>query len=259
MHITIQRSRVVTVWVDGLNLETRTQSAIVGALLTHMDIALMGLDYTIPRETTDITSGMLVRVIRVREEIISEISDTAFDNTFQSDPSLALDEKRVVQVGRKGLRRKDIRIRYENDIEVTRTVEGHVTVQEVQNQITHYGSGIFIRVIQTSEGSREYWRKIRMLTTSYHPAALGGDDITATGRRLTKGIVAVDPTIIPYGSEVYVPGYGIGLVADTGGPRSTRRWIDLGYDDDNWVSWSQYTDVYLLTPIPDDVLYVLPD
>jgi len=58
---------------------------------------------------------------------------------------------------------------------------------------------------------------------------------------------------------VYVPNYGIGLVADTGGPRSTRLWIDLGYSDEDFRPWARRVDVYLLTPVPAHINYLLPN
>jgi 3D (Asp-Asp-Asp) domain-containing protein len=39
---------------------------------------------------------------------------------------------------------------------------------------------------------------------------------TATGRHPTVGLVAVDPTIIPMGSRLYVEGYGFATAADRG-------------------------------------------
>jgi 3D (Asp-Asp-Asp) domain-containing protein len=39
---------------------------------------------------------------------------------------------------------------------------------------------------------------------------------TATGVPTSKGIVAVDPAVIPLGTRMYVPGYGEGVAADTG-------------------------------------------
>ena len=96
-----------------------------------------------------------------------------------------------------------------------------------------------------------------MWATSYHPEALGGDNITATGDILSKGIVASNPNIIRYGSEVFVPGYGIGKMADTG-PLYRPLFIDLGYDDNNFVPWARWVDVYLLAPIPQNVTYLLP-
>ena len=76
----------------------------------------------------------------------------------------------------------------------------------------------------------------------------------------TVGIVAVDPNVIPLRSRIYVFGYGVGDAGDTGSAIKGRR-IDLGYDDDDpkvWT-WYRWTDVYLLTPVPADVNYVIAD
>ena len=40
---------------------------------------------------------------------------------------------------------------------------------------------------------------------------------TATGIPTTRGVVAVDPSVIPLGTRMTIPGYGSGVAADTGG------------------------------------------
>ena len=40
---------------------------------------------------------------------------------------------------------------------------------------------------------------------------------TATGIQTSWGVVAVDPSVIPLGTRMTVPGYGEGVAADTGG------------------------------------------
>jgi 3D (Asp-Asp-Asp) domain-containing protein len=40
---------------------------------------------------------------------------------------------------------------------------------------------------------------------------------TATGMPVGRGVVAVDPAVIPLGSRLYIPGYGTGVAADVGG------------------------------------------
>jgi 3D (Asp-Asp-Asp) domain-containing protein len=40
---------------------------------------------------------------------------------------------------------------------------------------------------------------------------------TATGMPVGRGVVAVDPSVIPLGSRLYIPGYGNGVAADIGG------------------------------------------
>ena len=40
---------------------------------------------------------------------------------------------------------------------------------------------------------------------------------TATGMPTGSGVVAVDPSVIPLGTRITIPGYGTGIAADTGG------------------------------------------
>lgn len=55
----------------------------------------------------------------------------------------------------------------------------------------------------------------RALTVSSSGYSLSGR--TATGIPTGPGVVAVDPAVIPLGTRMSVPGYGIGIAADTGG------------------------------------------
>jgi len=102
-----------------------------------------------------------------------------------------------------------------------------------------------------------------MLATSYSASTAGVSTSsphygrTATGLQMRDGIVAVDPRVISLGSQVYVPGYGVGLAADTGGAIKGKR-IDLGYADENLQLWYRWVDVYLLTPVPGNVNYRSP-
>ena len=73
-----------------------------------------------------------------------------------------------------------------------------------------------------------------MVATAYYAFGSGGNDIngngiTATGLRARKGIVAVDPRVIPLGTKVFIPGYGEALAADTGGWIKGYR-IDLCFE-----------------------------
>jgi 3D (Asp-Asp-Asp) domain-containing protein len=56
---------------------------------------------------------------------------------------------------------------------------------------------------------------------------------------------------------MYVPGYGQALAADTGGGIQGRM-IDLGYLDEDYVSWHQWVKVYFLWPPPENVVWTIP-
>ena len=74
--------------------------------------------------------------------------------------------------------------------------------------------------------SGQYKKELSMEATAY-----AGDGITAMGTatvRNPNGIstVAVDPSVIPLGSKLYIPGYGYAIASDTGGAIKGNR-IDL--------------------------------
>ncbi len=260
LTITVIRALPLSIEVDDTTIETRTQAETVGAALSDAGVVLTGLDYSLPAENARVRADMTVRVVRVTQVLESEDIEVPFGSVYQADPTLEIDQRRVIQAGVPGLDQRQTRVRIEDGVEVLRQDIGTARVTDPTDQIVAYGTQIVVRTLDTPDGPVQYWRRFNMLATSYHPAALGGDNITATGKILTKGIVGIDPGIISYGTRLYVPGYGIGEAADTGGPRSTRYWIDLGYDDENWVSWSRQVDVYLLAPAPppDQIDYLLP-
>ena len=67
---------------------------------------------------------------------------------------------------------------------------------------------------------------VRTLTVTATGYALPGR--TASGRPVGWGVVAVDPSVIPMGSRLAIPGYGMGVASDTGGAIQGAR-IDLWF------------------------------
>ncbi|MHB8894760.1 MAG: 3D domain-containing protein [Candidatus Geothermincolia bacterium] len=72
-------------------------------------------------------------------------------------------------------------------------------------------------------------RVMSMVATAYCPLEPGLDESTASGMRATKGVVAVDPRVIPLGTRLNVEGYGNCIAGDTGSAIKGNR-IDLCYD-----------------------------
>ncbi|RMH00062.1 MAG: DUF348 domain-containing protein [Chloroflexi bacterium] len=265
LHIQITRSFPVTLVADGRILQIRTHKTNPLDIIAEAGIGLIGADYTRPGPETTIRPGDTIEVIRVTEEFLTEDEPIPYQTLWQATDELEIDQRAVLSYGVPGIRRRRIRVRYENGVEVSRTVDGEWVAREPVNEVIGYGTKIVIRTMQTPEGPVEYWRVVRMRVTSYTAASSGkepgepGYGITASGVPAGTGVVAVDRSIVPFRSYVYVPGYGIGFVGDTGGG-VRGRWIDLGYDEDEFVSWSGYVDVYYLTPVPppEDINYLLP-
>ena len=67
-----------------------------------------------------------------------------------------------------------------------------------------------------NRGGGEVKATLRVSATAYSSQDPGVGKYTSTGARV-RGIIAVDPRVIPLGTKIYVPGYGYGVAADTGG------------------------------------------
>ena len=62
---------------------------------------------------------------------------------------------------------------------------------------------------------------------------------TATGRKPQVGVIAVDPKVIPLGTELFVEGYGKCVAGDTGGAIKGRR-LDLFFNTKSEVyNWGR--------------------
>ncbi|MDQ7789925.1 MAG: 3D domain-containing protein [Eubacteriales bacterium] len=58
---------------------------------------------------------------------------------------------------------------------------------------------------------------LHMIATAYTPECGNGDGVTATGSIPRPGVAAVDPSVIPLGTELHIEGYGYARAEDTGG------------------------------------------
>ncbi|HEY2310025.1 MAG TPA: 3D domain-containing protein [Gaiellaceae bacterium] len=63
---------------------------------------------------------------------------------------------------------------------------------------------------------------------------------TATGMPVGQGVVAVDPSVIPLGTRMYVPGYGNGVAADVGSGIQGAS-IDLWMTPSQCAAWGRRT------------------
>jgi uncharacterized protein YabE (DUF348 family) len=263
MHVQVQLSLPVSVRLDDHIMRTRTHRARVGEVLADLGVTLNGQDYAVPPLDASLREGLEIRVVRVTESVIVEQSSIPFEVVWQPDPDSEIDTQRLLQEGEPGVLERRIRLRYEDGRVVDRWVEGESVILPPSNRVMGYGTKVIVRQLSTPSGVVEYWRVLKCLATSYSASTAGVSRSspsygrTATGRRMGHGIVAVDPNVIPLGTRVYVPGYGVGLAADTGGAIWGKR-IDLGYDDNNLELWYAWVDVYLLTPVPSNINYSGP-
>lgn len=259
LRVFIGRSTPVRVDLGGKQVRTRVQADTVGDALSGMGVVLAGLDKVEPSLETELYPNINIRVTRIAEDIEIEEQIEPFETVYRGDPNLDIDVQQVLEPGAEGITRQRYRVRYENGEAISRTLEDDWLAQSPAQRVIAYGQRITPQTAVVDGQTITYWRRIRMLATSYSAESAGGNR-TYTGDTLRPGIVAVDPRLIPLRSQVFVPGYGIGDALDTGGGIRSRR-IDLAYDSANFKSVLGWTDVYLLWPPPaaSDITWVVPN
>lgn len=264
-HLVIIVTRLVpyTILVDGQVIQWRSQQNSPQTILAEAGIALFGLDFTRPELTTTLRPGDTIQVIRVNETFRTQDTPIPFETIWQPDEQTEIDQQSLIQSGTAGILRQRLRVRLENGQEVSQVVDGEWVALPPVDQIFGYGTKIILRTLQTSNGTYQYWRLVKMRVTSYTAASSGKPPdhpaygITASGLYAGTGIAAIDKTIVPFRTWLYVPGYGLAFAGDTGGG-VIGRWIDLGYHEEDYVPWAGYVDVYYLTPVPNEINYLIP-
>lgn len=73
--------------------------------------------------------------------------------------------------------------------------------------------------------------------------------LTSRGTRVSYGTIAIDPSVIPYHSKIYVPGYGWGRALDSGGFVKNNK-IDLWFPSyEQCMQWGRrYVDIIVIVP-----------
>ena len=99
------------------------------------------------------------------------------------------------------------------------------------------------RYLKDISSQKETRKKVRVKATAY-----AGDGITSTGIRPRWGVIAVDPSVIPYGSRVYIPAFKkIFIAEDCGGGIKGKR-IDIFMNSEREArQWGvKNIDVYII-------------
>lgn len=239
----------------------------VADALAWSRIAVGPLDLVDPGLGTPVDADMHIRIVIRERSISEELASVPYDVVWEGDPTLPIDHQALRSPGRAGstVQRNLHELHDGQAMPNLRRTESWLADAPQPRRIA-YGRMIVRRVYESPAGdSVDYWRKVRMWTTSYSPARAGTPTdapwygYTFSGEPMRNGIVAADLDVLPLGTRVFVEGYGKGEVLDTGGGLGPRN-LDLGYTDEDYRSWARWSDVYLLWPPPpaSEIIWILP-
>lgn len=249
-RVEVRHARAVTVTLPGDHRVLYTLAQTVGEVLASSGITLPEGSFIDPPEETAVADGMSVSVVQLSATSDIEREFIASETVYRSDPALPPGRTRT-EAGHDGVRVRRYDVSYVNGEEAGRTLVEEYFDPEPVDTVIYYPAPSGRDLSAPAEGS--VVRTINVYATWYNPASSGraaSDPAygrTATGVVVTYGVVAVDPTIIPLGTRMFIPGYGYAVAADTGG--AVKGYIiDLGYPDGVQVDWrSRWLDIYILS------------
>lgn len=251
VHIT--RSQPVTIQYDGATLSTLAYDETVGELLARLNITCGAYDLISMDVDRTVDHGMVISITR-RDITLSTVTEPIPYATQRiADDSMAYGKEEVVQQGQDGVLSKVYRTEtLEGSEPVTQLVREETTAQPV-DRIVRYGTKVSTahlsalstsadvivekdeaaKTFTTASGSVFSYSRALTVTATAYTARSGAH--TATGTTPKVGTVAVDPSVIPYGTKMYIVTtdgsvlYGVATAEDTGGSINGNR-IDLYYD-----------------------------
>ncbi|NFL86786.1 DUF348 domain-containing protein [Clostridium botulinum] len=194
-------------------------------------------DEVLPSLDAEIEQNLDVKIVKVETKDIVEKEEINFDTVVQKDSSLDSSVQQVKSEGTNGEKQITYKVIYKDGQEVAKEVKSTKVVAEPVNKIVVKGTGNVYA--SRGAGNITYKKKLSCVATAY-----SGHSTTATGRRPVRNsnglsTIAVDPSVIPLGSKVYVEGYGYAIAADTGGAIKGNI-IDLYLDSSNeCIKWGR--------------------
>lgn len=218
LKVQVDKAFPLTLKVDGKKEKVWSTSTTVADFLANQGVKLNKLDRVKPSVDSIVKENDVVKVIRV-EKVIDVVEEPVeFAVVTRKDHSLANGKEKIIKNGKKGLVKKEYEVVLENGKEVSRKLMKETTVKEKQDKIVAVGTKPTTQTVSRGIGnvSKEFY----VTATAFTANCNGCSGRTATGINLRANpnvkIIAVDPSIIPLGTKVYVEGYGYATAADTG-------------------------------------------
>lgn len=250
--------------VNGANTQVLTTAHTVLDFLGENNIALTEFDDVAPGLDTVLSKGSRVVLTKSEVEIVTQTEEIPFKTVSIPNYQADVGSTTVKTEGQNGLKETSYMRIWRNGEVVHETATEEVVLQEPVNQVVEYGTAMASINYRGGSIDREgltYSRMISMNATAYDLSYQScgkrpgdrGYGITASGMRAQRGVVAVDPRVIPLGTKLYIESadgsyvYGYAVAGDTGGAIKGNK-IDLFMDSySECMSFGRRTvNVYIL-------------
>ena len=240
--VRIDRANTIYVSAGDSFTELTMASGTVRDALARCGVSYDQNDLVSPEPYVPVEQGMRIEVVSVdvAYEVVSE--EIAYRTITKKDDTLEQGKTRVEREGVAGLKNLKYRVEYHDGQEVKRELIEQTVSRHAVDKLVYEGTKVIDRVVSVADEvelkndkradkrppkESEIKKIVYVEATAYTHTGRP----TATGNMPLVGTIAVNPEQIPYGTRMYIEGYGYGVAEDTGAFRHTDRFqIDLFMD-----------------------------
>lgn len=231
-------NKEVVLVVDGQEIEVNSFQSNVQGVLDENEIDYDSNDIISEDLDTSLENGMKIEVQQVEKKVIVETKEIPYDVVVKKDNTLAKNTTDIHQRGKNGKKELVYEAIYKDGKLVSRSLVKENTIKEAKDKIIKKGTKE-----KKSSKKSNLGKKMTVSATAY-----SGHTITATGTVPKWGTIAVDPTIIPYGTKVYIPQFDKYFIAEDCGGGIKGNKIDIFMNSESQCnSWGKRTiDIYIV-------------